>query len=77
MFSTLAAEFRDNEDSDPIFFKKRKDKQYDMSIGLNYVPAPSWIIKPLISYSKNKSNIDLNDFDRSIISINVRKDFSW
>jgi outer membrane protein len=77
MFSSLAAEYRDNDTTDPIFLKKRKDKQYDFSLGLNYFPAPRWSVKPQFSYTQNQSNIELNEFDRKIISVNVRKDFSW
>ncbi len=77
MFSSLSAEYRDYDANDPAFLKKRKDKQYDASLGLNFIPAPSWLVKPQLSYSKNESNVDLNGFERSILSVNVRKDFSW
>ena len=77
LFSSLSAEYRDNEVEDPIFLKKRKDKQYDASLGLNFIPARNWLVKPQFSYTKNQSNIELNEFDRKIISINVRKDFNW
>jgi outer membrane protein len=76
-FSTLAAELRDNDEQDPAFLKKRKDKQYDVSLGLNFIPARDWSIKPQITYTKNDSNIVTNDFDRTIISVTARKDFSW
>ncbi len=76
-FGSLAAEYRNNDETDPIFFKKRKDKQYDVSFGLNFIPAQTWLVKPQFSYSKNESNIELNGFERSILSVNVRKDFSW
>lgn len=74
---TASFEARDNDANDPFFLNKRKDDQYDVLLGLRYVPAPSWSIKPQFTYSKNQSNIDLNDFDRKVISVNVRKDFSW
>lgn len=76
-FGSLAAEFRYNDETDPIFLKKLKDKQYDASFGINFMPARDWVIKPQFSYSKNESNINLNSFDRTIFSVNVRKDFSW
>jgi outer membrane protein len=76
-FGSLSAEYRDNDETDPIFLKKRKDKQFDASLGFNYLPAPSWSVKPQFSYSKNDSNIELNAFERSILLVNVRKDFSW
>ena len=77
LYGSLAAELRDNDEADPIFLKTRKDKQYDVSLGLNFIPARDWVIKPQLSYTKNQCNIDLNGFDRTIISVSVRKDFSW
>ena len=75
--ATMSYEQRDNDANDPLFLTKRKDDQYDAVIGMRYLPAPSWSIKPQFSYSKNESNIDLNSYDRKVISVNVRKDFSW
>ena len=77
LFGSLAAELRDNDEQDPAFLKKRKDKQYDVSLGLNFMPARDWSIKPQITYTKSDSNIVTNDFDRTIISVTARKDFSW
>ena len=77
LLGSLAAELRDNDEQDPTFLKKRKDRQYDASLSLNFIPARDWSIKPQITYTKNDSNIVINDFDRSIISVTVRKDFSW
>jgi outer membrane protein len=75
--ATVSYEQRDNDENDPFFLTKRQDDQYDAVLGLRYLPAPSWSIKPQISYTKNESNIDLNGFERKSISVNVRKDFSW
>ena len=75
--ASMGIEQRDNDENDPIFLKNRKDRQYDASLGINYFPVQGWSIKPQISYSKNDSNIDLNSYDRTVVSVNVRKDFSW
>ena len=75
--ASLGAELRDNDENDPIFLTKRKDRQYDASLSINYFPVQDWSIKPQLSYSKNDSNIDLNSYDRTVISVSVRKDFSW
>ncbi len=77
LFTSLGYERRHNDDDDPAFLAKRKDNQYDASLGLNYIPARDWTIKPQLNYTKNDSNIALNSFERTIISINVRKDFNW
>lgn len=74
---SLAYELRDNDEQDPIFFKKRKDRQYDASLGVNFMPARDWSIRPQISYTKTDSNIELNSFDRHIISVDIRKDLNW
>ncbi len=74
---SFAYELRNNDEDEPFFLKKRKDRQYDASLGLNFIPARDWSIRPQVSYSKVDSNIELNSFDRHIISIDVRKDFSW
>jgi outer membrane protein len=75
--TSLAYERRDNDEDDPAFLKKRSDNQYDASLGLNFIPARDWSIRPQVSYSKVDSNIELNSFDRHIISVDIRKDFSW
>lgn len=76
-FSSFGAEFRRHDANDPAFLIRRHDNQYDATLGLRYLPAPNWSIKPQLSYIKNDSNIDLNTFARKVISINVRKDFRW
>ena len=77
MQASLGVELRDNDENDTAFLKKRKDRQYDASLGINYFPVQDWSIKPQLSYSKNDSNIDLNSYDRTVVSVSVRKDFSW
>jgi outer membrane protein len=75
--ASVAYELRDNDENDPAFLKQRKDHQYDASLGLNFIPARDWSVRPQISYTKTDSNIGLNSFDRHIISVDIRKDFSW
>jgi outer membrane protein len=77
LLGSLATELRDNDEQDPAFLTKRKDRQYDASLGINFIPARDWSIKPQITYTKNDSNIVINDFDRTIFSVTARKDFSW
>jgi outer membrane protein len=76
-YGSLAYETRRNDENDRLFAKKRKDDQYDGSLGLRFVPAPYWSIKPQFSYTKNNSNIDINGYVRKAVSINVRRDFDW
>ena len=73
----MSVEQRNNDENQPFFLKKRQDNQYDASLGLSYVPARDWSIKSQIGYTKNDSNISLYHNDRTVVSVNIRKDFSW
>lgn len=70
-------EHRQHRDDDIQFLYEREDDQYDLTLGLNYTPARYWTVKPKISYIKSDSNIDLYTFDRTTVSVNVRRDFNW
>ena len=70
-------EYRDYDESDPFFGKARRDDQYDVAVGLRFLPGHNWVIKPQLSYLKNESNISLNDFDRTVLSVSFRHDFNW
>ncbi len=76
-FANFSYESRDHQAQDPAFLKERKDNQYDASVGLRYTPMRDLTIRPQFSYTKNDSNIDLDSFDRKMISISIRKDFNW
>jgi outer membrane protein len=77
LLASMGVEMRENDVKDTLFLKKRKDYQYDGSVGINFIPAQDWSIKPQLTYSKNDSNIDTDSYDRTIFSVNVRKDFNW
>ncbi len=76
-YTTLGYELRDYDARDPAFLTIRRDHQYDAAIGLKYIPARDWAIRSQLSYTKNDSNIQLNDFDRTVFSVVARKDFFW
>lgn len=75
--TAMSVEQRNNDENQPFFLRKRQDNQYDASLGLSYIPVRDWSIKSQISYTKNDSNIDLYNYNRTMVSVNVRKDFSW
>jgi len=76
-YGTLGYERREYQDISVFSQVDRVDNQYDASIGLNFMPAPLWTIKPKISYIKNDSNELLYEYDRSIFTVNVQRDFNW
>ena len=58
--------------TDPV---KRDDQQYDANIGLNWHYDKVWTIRPQIAYLRNKSNIVIYQYDRSDVSVTIRRDF--
>jgi tetratricopeptide (TPR) repeat protein len=76
-FAGMSYEYRDYQEQDPAFLISRKDNQFDINVGMRYLPGNNFTIKPQISYIDNRSNNDLYEFDRWIVSFNVRKDFNW
>lgn len=77
VYASVGYESRNYQADDLAFLEKRQDDQYDLSLGLNYVPAHYWTIKPQISLIKNESNIDLYGFERAMMSVNIRREFNW
>jgi tetratricopeptide (TPR) repeat protein len=76
-YANASYEIREHDKTDPVFLQKREDDQFDFSVGLRYLPIPGWTIKPQLSYLHNDSSISLYDFDRTVLSVNFRKDFNW
>ena len=77
LYANAAYENRDFGGRDVFFLKSREDNQYELSIGARYLPAQYWVVRPQISYTDTQSNIVLNEFDRLVASISIRRDFNW
>lgn len=74
-FVALSYENRRYGGQDPFFLVKRKDDQTSLSVGLNWVPAKAWRITPQVSYVRNQSNVVINDYDRTTVSVAARLEF--
>lgn len=77
VYGSAGYEYRDYGGDDPLFLKTREDDQYDFAVGMRYLPGYNWTIRPQLSYTKTDSNILINEYDRTVISINFRHDFNW
>lgn len=74
-FANLLFEQRRYGGREPAFLKTRDDKQFDASLGARYQLAKSWLLTPRISHARNSSSIKLNTYDRTIVSISLRREF--
>lgn len=74
-FAALNYEHRSYGGQDRFFLVKRRDNQTTLALGLNWVPAKSWRVTPLLSHIRNNSRIVINDYDRTLFSVTARKEF--
>jgi tetratricopeptide (TPR) repeat protein len=71
----VAFENRQYGANDPFFLVTRHDQQLDIRLSLEFRPWKDWKVTPGIQYTENKSNIVINDFDRSVAAVFVRREF--
>ena len=76
LMTSLSGERRSYGGDDPLFLIKRKDTQVDLRVAVSYVPAQKWTITPSLNYTTNDSNIIINKYDRTLLSITLRRDFN-
>jgi hypothetical protein len=74
-FAALNYENRRYGGPDPFFLVKRHDNQASLSLGLSWIPASSWRVTPQLSYVRSQSNIVINDYDRTTLSVAARYEF--
>jgi outer membrane protein len=74
LFANASGERRKYGGPDPFFLVDRKDTQYSASGGLIVVPKKNLHITPQASWTDNRSNIRINEFDRVIYQIVLRQD---
>ncbi len=75
-YASVEAEYRNYGGTDPTFLKSRDDRRYRAVLGLDYHVAENWKVSPEISYTRNASNIVINDYDRTVVSLTLRRDFN-
>ncbi|TLS18916.1 MAG: DUF560 domain-containing protein [Betaproteobacteria bacterium] len=74
-FANANLEQRRYHGSDPFFLSIRQDLQANINVGANFSPSREWHITPQFSYTRNDSNLTLNDYHRQVVSVTVRRDF--
>lgn len=80
LFAGLGAQFSKYQLANAAFSSPtesltRDDKQYDANLGLNWHYDKAWTVRPQISHIRNNSNIVIYKFDRTDVSITIRRDF--
>jgi len=52
-----------------------RDRIADVTLGINWRPAPDWSVRPQLTHASNDSNIALSEYKRTEATITVRRDF--
>jgi tetratricopeptide (TPR) repeat protein len=73
--ATLGYEDRRYGGSDPLFLVERHDKEAQLRIAAPYSFDRSWSVIPALTYTDNRSNIVVNDYQRTLVSLSLRYDF--
>ena len=60
---------------EPLFEATRRDRQTDLSAGVSYLLRASTTVLGQIAHTHNRSNVELNRFDRSVATLSVRFSF--
>lgn len=68
----IGAERRRYDGRDPLFLKARRDTFYDAHLGFNYAINRKLSLRPQYRYTHSDSNIMLNDYQRHVVTVNLR-----
>lgn len=58
-----------------LIMANRSEKLYDLTVAANWRLDKFWTVKPQLAFSKKDSNIALYSFDRTDVSLTIRRDF--
>lgn len=57
------------------FLTVRNDRQEDATVGISWHFAKLWSLQPQMAWSRNNSNIPIYTYNRTDVSVTVRRDF--
>jgi outer membrane protein len=75
LFANAGGQVGDYSKVNPFFLTQRNDRLYDLTVGVNWNWGKLWTLRPQLIYTKNDSNIVIYSFNRTDVSLNIRRDF--
>ncbi|MGA7594879.1 MAG: tetratricopeptide repeat protein [Gallionella sp.] len=76
LFGSVSVESRHYGGDDPFFLVTRKDTQADLNVGVKFVLRKVWTLAPQLAYTKNQSNIIIDEYKRTVLSVSLRREFN-
>lgn len=74
-FGSLGSEWRLHKENDPAFLQKRSDQQTNLNLGVSYDLKRNLKLVGQYAWTNNRSNIELNQYRREVISVTIRHEF--
>jgi tetratricopeptide (TPR) repeat protein len=74
-YATLGLQHSKYLQENPIFALTRKDWQYDVALGVNWRLNDVWSLRPQLTYTRNDATTPINDYDRSVLVVTLRRDW--
>jgi len=74
-FAAISWEARDFDGIEPIFGVARSDRQTEFRVGAERALTADWSIAPSLTYTRNRSTLDPNDFRRTQAGVTLRYRF--
>lgn len=75
LFASLGGQVGDYSVVNTAFLRQRSDRLYDLTLGANWHWDKLWTVRPQLAYSRNESNIVIYGYDRTDVSLTLRRDF--
>ncbi len=75
LFANAGIQVGDYSKVNPLFFRQRSDRYFDLTAGADWQWCKHWTLRPQLNYSKDDSNIVIYAFNRMDVSLNIRRDF--
>ena len=74
-YATLGVQYSKYRQVNVLFNVARRDWQYDLGLGVNWRLNDVWSLRSQLSYTRNDANTGINDFDRSLFKVTLRRDW--
>lgn len=75
VFAGVSYERREHDGPDPLFLVTRLDRQFDLSAGVSYGLSKDWTLLPALSYTDNRSSLEVFQYRRTAATLSLRHDF--
>ncbi|MGC2049548.1 MAG: porin family protein [Gallionella sp.] len=75
LFGSAGIQVGDYDKVNPYFLLQRHDRFADMNFGMYWHWEKLWSLRPQLNFFRNESNIPVYAYDRTDVSLNVRRDF--